>query len=157
IAAIPVCLLVFGSFSPTKSQLIIAILLIGAVGTAYTVAGGIKAVIMTDCVQICIVFGSALLGIRLLLPRIPLSLGQIIHTLSAPNSGPHGSKMLLFDFSSDTTRPFTFWTAVIGATFLNTASFGVDHDLAQRMLTAKSKWRASVALIASQFISIVVV
>src|SRR4051794_21659124 len=42
IAAIPVCLLMYGADKPTTSQLVIAIMLIGAVGTAYTVAGGIK-------------------------------------------------------------------------------------------------------------------
>src|SRR4051794_27630594 len=48
IAAIPVCLLMFGSFNPSRSQLIFAIVLVGAVGVAYTVAGGIRAVIITD-------------------------------------------------------------------------------------------------------------
>jgi Na+/proline symporter len=55
------------------------------------------------------------------------------------------------------TRPFTLWTALIGATFLNTASLGVDHDLAQRMLTTRSAWRGSVSLIVSQFVGVAVV
>src|SRR5437773_684646 len=67
IAAIPVCLLLFGSFEPSKAQLVTAIVLIGALGTAYTVAGGIKAVIWTDTIQLCIVMGTTLLTIGLLL------------------------------------------------------------------------------------------
>jgi hypothetical protein len=38
--------------SRPKGQLIAAIVIIGAVGVAYTVAGGIRAVIVTDCVQL---------------------------------------------------------------------------------------------------------
>ncbi|MGH7176224.1 MAG: sodium:solute symporter family transporter, partial [Tepidisphaeraceae bacterium] len=157
IAAIPVCLLVFGRFTPSKAELIGAIILIGAVGVAYTVAGGIKAVIITDCVQILIVIGSCVLGISLLLHKIPVPLDQIVHVLSDPASGPHGSKLKLFDFSLDPTRTFTVWTALLGATFLNTASLGVDHDLVQRMLTARSAWRGSISLIISQFVGLLVV
>lgn len=157
IAAIPVCLLVFGAFEPKRWQLIVAILVIGAVGVAYTVAGGIRAVIVTDCVQILIVIGSCALGIALLLQKIPLSLGEMWNVLGDSTSGPHGSKLKLVDPSFDTTRPFTLWTALIGATFLNTASLGVDHDLVQRMLTTRSAVKGSLSLIASQVVSFFVV
>lgn len=157
IAAIPVCLLMFGSETPTTQQFVGAIVLIGAVGVAYTVAGGIRAVIVTDCAQILIVIGSCILGIYLLLKLIPAPMGEIMRVLGERDSGPHGSKLKLIDFSMDTSRPFTLWTALIGATFLNTASLGVDHDLAQRMLTAKSALRGSISLIISQVIGLGVV
>jgi Na+/proline symporter len=41
--------------------------------------------------------------------------------------------------------------------FLNVAAFGVDHDLAQRFLVAKSAVRGGLSLIYSQFISVAVV
>lgn len=161
-AAVPVCLLLFG---PTpegqkhEGQLILAICLIGIVGTAYTIAGGIRAVIWTDTIQILIVLGAVCLSIGLLLHRIPLGFGEIWQTLADTpgkfNDG--GSKLRVFDFSLDPSHPFTFWTALIGGTFLNTAAFGVDHDLAQRMLTAKSPVRGGLSLILSQFISVFVV
>jgi Na+/proline symporter len=156
-AAIPVCLLIFGKLEPSKGQLITAIFIIGAVGVAYTVAGGIRAVIVTDCVQLLIVIGSCVLGIALLLYKIPIGVPDILHVLSDPKAGPYGSKLTLIDTSLDMTRPFTLWTALIGATFLNTASLGVDHDLAQRMLTTRSAWRGSASLIVSQFVSVTVV
>ena len=157
IAAIPVCLLVFGAFEPARWQLVVAIILIGAVGVAYTVAGGIKAVIITDCVQIIIVIGSCVLGIALLLHKIPVGVGEIMQMLADPSTGPYGSKLKFIDTSLDTARPFTLWTALIGATFLNTASLGVDHDLVQRMLTARSAWKGSVSLLVSQVIGLLVV
>jgi SSS family transporter len=159
IAAIPVCLLIFGEEQggTSKRQLVIAICIIGAVGTAYTIAGGIKAVIWTDTVQIIIVIGAAVLSIILLLQRIPLSVTEIVKLLSDPTVGPHGSKLMIFDWSWDSSRSYTIWSCLIGYTFLATASYGVDHDLAQRMLTARSAWRGGLSLIASQFISLGVI
>jgi solute:Na+ symporter, SSS family len=164
-AALPVCLLFFSEtrdghlYVATKQQLIFAICLIGAVGTAYTIAGGIRAVIWTDTIQIIIVLGAVLLSIGLLLHKIPLGLDRIWHELANTpgkfNDG--GSKLRILDFSLNPSHPFTFWTALIGGTFLNVAAFGVDHDLAQRMLTAKSPWRGGLSLILSQFISVFVV
>lgn len=156
IAAIPVCLLLFGAFEPSRFQLITAIVLIGAIGTAYTIAGGIRAVIWTDTVQIVIVFGAALLSVALLLHYIPLSIPQIIDVLAAP--GPDGhSKLRVIDWSWNATGKYTFWTALIGATFLNTAAYGVDHDLAQRMLTARSPLRGSLSLLIAQTIGMGVI
>jgi len=153
IAAIPVCLLMYGSVEPSRSELITAICVIGALGVAYTVAGGIKAVIWTDTVQIIIVCGAALLSIALLLHEIPLSLGGIYQLLSTPHSGPNGSKLLALDPTLDMSRKYSIWAVLIGATFLGTASSGTDHDVAQRMLTTKSKSKASLSLIASQFVT----
>jgi SSS family transporter len=164
-AAIPVCLIIFNKAEPgkpfetTPRQLIFAICVIGVIGTAYIIAGGIRAVIWTDAIQICITVGAVLLSIFVLLKAIPLPLSQIIHTL-LNSPGPYndsGSKLRIIDFSLNPTHKFTFWTALIGATFLNPAAYGVDQDMAQRMLTAKNSWRGGLSLIASQFLSIFVV
>jgi SSS family solute:Na+ symporter len=156
-AAIPVCLLLFGSYNPTKNQLVIAILVVGAVGISYTVAGGIRAVIWTDSMQICIVMGAVILSIFLLLHKIPLSISGIIDVLSQPTAATGASKLRLFDLSTDPAHPFTLWTALIGGTCMGIASYGVDHDMAQRMLTAKSTMRASLSLVAAQCLSVFVV
>jgi SSS family transporter len=156
-AAIPVCLLLYGTARPDKVQLIKAILIVGAVGIAYTVAGGIRAVIWTDSMQICIVMGALLLSIFILLYKIPLSLGQIVDVLRQPTAATGASKLRLFDLSTDPSHVYTLWTALIGGTYMGLASYGVDHDMAQRMLTAKSPLRASLSLIAAQCIGVVVV
>jgi solute:Na+ symporter, SSS family len=155
IAAIPLCLLMFGTFDPTRWQLIVAIALIGVIGTLYTVAGGIRAVIWTDTAQIIIVFGTLIVSIGLLLHKIPLGVGEIVNVLQQPVLGEGHSKLKLFDFAI--TGRFSIWNAIIGSTLLSTAVYGVDHDFAQRMLTAKSAWRGSVSLIVSQVIGLIVV
>jgi solute:Na+ symporter, SSS family len=157
IAAIPLCLLLFHTFNPTKPQLIEAIILIGAIGTSYTIAGGIRAVIWTDAVQIIIVAGTAILSVALLLHWIPLSFTDLIRTLGDPIANAGHSKLRIFDTSWSSGGQYTIWTALIGATFLNTAAYGVDHDLAQRMLTARSAWRGGLSLLAAQCVSICVV
>ena len=157
IAATPVCLLLFREPQPTKLKMIAAIILIGAIGIAYTTSGGIKAVIWTDSAQIVIVMGAAVLSIYLLLHRIPLTSAQIVHELGLPGTAPGGgSKLHLFETSLDPTKSFTLWTALLANTLFNVASYGVDHDLVQRMLTAKSAWRGSAALILAQVFGMVV-
>jgi Na+/proline symporter len=157
IAAIPLCLLLFHTFEPTTHQLIAAIVLIGAIGTGYTIAGGIRAVIWTDAVQIVIVAGTAGLSVLLLLHWIPLPIGDVLRILREPVSATGHSKLRLLDTSWSSGGEYTLWTALIGATFLNTAAYGVDHDLAQRMLTARSAWRGGLSLLAAQCISVCVV
>jgi SSS family transporter len=158
IAAIPVCLFVFHSANPSRGQLVIAILLIGALGIAYTVAGGIKAVIWTDTAQIIVVVGAAIMSICLLVHRIPKPVSEIIHILGAPGTGVHGhSKLLIVDTSWDMSRQFTLWVALLASMPLQLAAYGTDHDMAQRMLTAKSAWRGGASAILSQVLSIFVV
>ena len=162
-AAIPVSLLLWGFDARSADlagiprwQLVASIVLIGGIGVAYTLAGGVRAVIWTDTAQITIVAGAAAVSIYMLLDRIPVSAGEICSALSA--AGPHGaSKLRILDTSFSATGKFTLWTALIGATFLNTAAYGTDHDLAQRMLTARSPLRGSLSLIASQIIGTLVV
>lgn len=157
-AALPVCLLMFGAKEPSLRQLTFAICLISAVGTIYTTMGGVRAVVWVDVIQLAIVVGTAFMTIGLLLHRIPLNLSGIMHALANSPSRPHGpSKLHVIGFSWDPTITYTFWTAIIGGTFLNTATYGVDQDLAQRFLVTRSAFRGSMSVIASQIISIVVV
>ena len=163
-AAGPVCLLLFhGSkpgAGPTQGQQIMAILLIGVIGIAYTVSGGIRAVIWTDSAQIIIVAGAALLSICLLLHKIPLPVNQLIHELARPGTGVNGGgKLHWLDLSFnpfDLTKKYTLWVALFSTTFSGVAAYGVDHDLVQRMLTAKSAWRGSFSVVAAQVLGMIV-
>ena len=147
IAAIPLCLLMFSrrsdaNFEATRWQLVLAIALIGGVGTFYTAFGGIRTVIWIDVIQFFIVIGAAVLSIFMLLHVIPLSLPEIFKTLGDPRSGPGGhSKLFISDGSLNFSDPYTLWAAIFGSTFLSAAAYGVDQDLAQRFLVAQSVLR----------------
>jgi len=160
-ASIPLCLLLFGTqmgeAHEHRGQLILAICLIGLTGTFYTMMGGIRTIVWIDVVQFALVVGTVLLSIGVLLHKIPLSVPEIAGVLGEDGTGPSGSKLHLVDLSWDLSKPYTLWSAALGAVFLNVAAFGVDHDLAQRFLVAKSPTRGGLSLIYSQCISIVVV
>lgn len=154
-AAIPLSQLLFHVPVPSFGQLLIAILLIGAVGTFYATVGGVRAVVWVDTIQFALVMGTALLTIAILYYRIPLSFPDMLHALQNPPTG--SSKLRILDFSTDPAVPNTFWTAILGNTFLMVAAFGCDHDLAQRFLITKSAKRGAFSIIAAQFIGMAVV
>jgi SSS family transporter len=159
--AVPLCMMVYGVENPeaiSKRNMVLAILAVGFVGTFYTVFGGIKTVIWVDVIQFVLVVGAAALTIGLLLHKIPLGAGEIVRVLNDPaNTADGSSKLKLVDLSTDPRKPFTLWAALSGALLLNIAAFGVDHDLAQRFLVAKSPGRGALSVIASQFVSVAVV
>jgi SSS family solute:Na+ symporter len=163
IAAIPLCLLMFAAkgqadFQAKKWQLMVAVGLIGLIGTFYTTLGGIKTIVWIDVIQFIIVVGAALVSIGLMLHAIPLSPLGIVRLL-AHSPGPIAghSKLQMLDFSRDPNKPFTIWAALIGNVFLGVAVFGVDQDFAQRFLISKSAVKGSLSLLYSQLIGIVVV
>ena len=162
IAAMPLCLLIFArrgqtQFIATRSQLVLAVCLIGLIGTFYTTLGGIRTVVWTDVIQFFIVVGAAVLSVGILLHQIHRSPAEIYRILSAPGTGPYGqSKLHLFHFSLDPNDPFTIWAAILGNTFLTTASLGVDQDFAQRFLISKSPLKGAISIVSSQVIGMAV-
>lgn len=128
----------------------------------YTTKGGIKAVIWTDVVQACIMFGSAIAAIVFLLNQIG---GWSALTAAVPamtrldgyfvtgfettgNLGFIGVVKHIF------TGDYTIFSAVFGATMLNMAMFGTDQDMVQRMLTAETHQKAKRSLLSAAFLDI---
>ena len=153
LAAIPLVMLVRGvpGAQVTREQMVYAILAIGFVGTFYTVFGGIKTVVWVDTIQFALVAGAAVLTVWLLLAKIPAPAEEVRQTLAA------AGKLKWLDLSFDLSKPYTLWAALGGQVLVAMAAFGVDHDLAQRFLVARSPGRGALSVIASQFISVVVV
>ncbi len=153
-ASLPLCLLIWGAKAPALWQMVVAICLIGVVGTVYATVGGVRAVVWVDVIQFLIVVGTAVVSVCFLLQRNHLDLAGMVDGL---RNGPGGDKLHLWDASWDLAKPYTVWAAIFGVSFLNAAAFGVDQDLAQRFLMTKSAGKGAVSVIASQFIGIVVV
>jgi len=151
-AGIGFALILYGDTTPR--ELVMAVVLLGFVGTLYTAFGGIRAVIWTDTIQIVVVTFAAGLSVYLLLDAIPLSTPQITAVLRDANGV---DKLKLIDTRLALGPSFTLWAAVIASTFVSTSAYGVDHDLAQRMMTVKSPWRGGAALIGSTLLGIPVI
>jgi len=120
--------------------------LLAGVTCVYTLAGGVKAVVATDSVQVLIMFVGALAAGGVLLAR-----------LGAPVA-PAREAVRIFDFSARVTGATpTLWGGILGGTFITLATHGCDQDIVQRLLTAKDVRASRRALIASGILDIPVV
>jgi SSS family solute:Na+ symporter len=151
-AGIGFSLMIYGE--ATRQELIFAILLLGVVGTLYTVFGGIRAVIWTDVVQIIVMVVAALAAAIYLMKTIPLSTGEIIGELS---NSQGVNKLKVLDFSLNLSNPFTVWSGLFAMTIVSLSTHGVDQDMLQRVMTARSPWHGGLALIASMVTGIPII
>ena len=116
-AAIAFAMILYGN---TKTHdLILAVVLLGFIGTVYTAFGGIRAVIWTDTIQICVVVFAAVLSICVLLKAIPLPFGEIVAVL---RNFDGEDKLRVVDTRFEWGLPYTIWTGVIASTFLDRKS-----------------------------------
>src|SRR5208282_4332801 len=115
-------------------RLDVTILCSGLVVIAYTVSGGSDAVNVTQKYQIAVIFAGMIAAFVILLEKLPanlalpdaLSLAGGFHKLEAVN------------FSTDPRQRYTFWSGVLGATFLMLAYFGTDQSQVQRYISGAS-------------------
>ncbi len=112
------------------------ILLMGVLATAYTVMGGIEAVIWTDVVQVFVLLGGALLSVGVILTQIDGGLGGLITLGQA-----HG-KFHMFDWSWDFTTT-AVWVVVVGNFFNNLIPYTSDQAVVQRYLTTRDEQAAA--------------
>ena len=121
----------------------------------YTAFGGIKAVVWTDVIQACIMFGSLAFAIGWLLHQIPGGWQGALRYLRQPGDLSfldwHINRSISFgaNVRGILETEYTVWAAILGSTFLTMATHGTDQDMVQRMLTAKDHFRSRLALILS--------
>lgn len=125
----------------------LAVVLVMALTILYTFEGGMKAVIWTDVVQFLLYSVGSLITLALLLHRIPGGWNEIVQVAAT-----HGDKLQVLDFTHSLATKYTFWSGVIGGTFLTLASHGTDQTIVQRLLAARSKRDSGRALIVSGMI-----
>jgi SSS family transporter len=136
--------IVIGTAIGTNND-ILAIAIVTVLTLIYTFEGGMAAVIWTDVVQMIIYVGGTIVGFFTILHLVPGG-WPVIHA-AATTAG----KFQVFDFSRSLFKTYTFWSGIVGGTFLTMASHGVDQLLVQRLLAAKRERDAKKALIASGF------
>ena len=119
-----------------------------AVPTAiYTMYGGVQAVAWTDVKQMyLIVFGLVAACVALV-----LGLPDTVSIHEALKIAGTAGRLQPFNFSTDPSVRFTFWTGTLGALFLFLSYFGTDQSQVQRYLTAKSVDEARTSLFMSAY------
>ncbi len=103
----------------------------GLLVTAYTLLGGIEAVIWTDAIQSVVLTLGIIVTIGYLLWNIPNGAAQVVEVANARHKFSLGSRGL--SLTSE-----TFWLTLIYGLFINLQNFGIDQSYVQRYATAKS-------------------
>lgn len=118
-------------------------IIIGVLVIIYTVSGGTKAVNVTQRQQMAVIFIGMLIAFLLILNYLPL---DVTFTKALEIAGAHG-KMEILDFSFDFENRYTFWSGIIGGSFLALSYFGTDQSQVQRYLSGKSVKQSQMGLI----------
>jgi len=118
-------------------------IIIGVLVIIYTVSGGTKAVSVTQKQQMIVIFCGMFVAFLIILNYLPL---DITFNKAIDIAGASG-KMEILDFSFNLENRYTFWSGIIGGTFLALSYFGTDQSQVQRYLSGKSVKQMQMGLI----------
>ncbi|MFB9052442.1 sodium:solute symporter [Formosa undariae] len=118
-------------------------IIIGVLVIIYTVSGGTKAVSVTQKHQMAVIFTGMFIAFFLILSYLP----DNINFSNALQIATVNDKMDILDFSFDFENRYTFWSGIIGGTFLMLSYFGTDQSQVQRYLSGKSLREMQLGLI----------
>lgn len=108
------------------------VVLVGLASTAYTVMGGMTAVMWTDVIQFFVLYGGALLIVVTAILRTDGGAGYLW------TAGLQHGKLTLFDWTWDPRQRVTTWAILLGGTVGALAAYATDQVAIQRYLTTKS-------------------
>jgi solute:Na+ symporter, SSS family len=123
--------------------LYVTIISCGLIVIVYTVTGGSDAVTVTQKWQMAIIFAGMITAAYLLIGKLPdgltfgdtLKLAGGFHRLNAVN------------FSTDIHERYTFWSGLLGGTFLMLSYFGTDQSQVQRYISGSSLRESRLGLL----------
>ena len=125
-------------------------IIIGILVIIYTVSGGTKAVSVTQKHQMAVIFAGMFVAFYLILSYLP---EDITFTKALEIAGASG-KMDILDFSFDLDNRYTFWSGIIGGSFLALSYFGTDQSQVQRYLSGKSVKEMQLGLLFNGFLKV---
>ncbi|HZI23250.1 MAG TPA: sodium:solute symporter, partial [Gemmatimonadales bacterium] len=126
-------------------NLLWSVALMGVPTVLYTMIGGVQAVTWVDVKQIALIVFALIAVMVTLLVQLPVAPDHALALAGA------AGRLRAFDFSFDVTNDFTFWSGLIGGTFLMLSYFGTDQSQVQRYITAKSVDQARSSLLISAY------
>ena len=124
--------------------------IIGSLVIIYTVSGGTKAVSITQKQQMAVIFAGMVITFLIILNYLPQ---EISFTKALELAGANG-KLDILDFSFNLDNRYTFWSGIIGGTFLALSYFGTDQSQVQRYLSGKSVKESQMGLIMNGLLKI---
>jgi SSS family transporter len=123
------------------------VLATGLVTTAYTLVGGLRAVVWTDAMQLLVLAGGLGLTVFLVARGVDGGFAGVWARAEAAD------KLRYFNFSVALAEPYSLLGCVLGGTFLMIAQFGADQTEMQRFLSTASLRRAGYALGSSMVVA----
>jgi len=123
----------------------LSVAVIGVPAVLYTMVGGVQAVTWVDVKQMMLIVAAIVAVTITLLVQIPVSPGDALHIAGATG------RLQVFDFTPTLRNQYTFWSGLIGGTFLMLSYFGADQSQVQRYLAAKSVDEARTSLLISAY------
>lgn len=118
-------------------------IIIGFLVIIYTVSGGTKAVNVTQKQQMAVIFLGMFVAFYLIVSYLP---DGITFSKALKIAGASG-KMEVLDFSFNLDNRYTFWSGIIGGSFLALSYFGTDQSQVQRYLSGKSVREMQLGLV----------
>ena len=131
-------------------KLILTVLAIGLPTVVYTMIGGVQAVTWADVKQMVLIVTGMAVVLIVIIGQLP----EEVSFSSALQIAGAAGRLQAVDFSFDPSRTYTFWSGLLGGTFLMLAYFGCDQSQVQRYLTARSVTEGRVSLLMSAFLKI---
>ena len=122
-----------------------SVAVIGIPTVLYTMVGGVQAVTWADVKQMVLIVFALMAVVVVLLVRLPVGPDAALRIAGA------AGRLQVFDFSFDLSKTYTFWSGILGGTFLMLSYFGTDQSQVQRYLTARSVPEARSSLLMSAY------
>ncbi|MCY4675138.1 MAG: sodium:solute symporter [Bacteroidetes bacterium] len=126
-------------------DLTLSVAVIGIPTVLYTMFGGIQAVAWADVKQMVLIVFSLVAVVVVLLVKMPVNPHDALQIAGATG------RLQVFDFSFTLNETYTFWSGLLGGTFLMLSYFGTDQSQVQRYLAARSVPEARRSLLMSAY------
>ncbi|OGU76046.1 MAG: sodium:solute symporter [Ignavibacteria bacterium RBG_16_34_14] len=128
----------------------IAVFTIGGLVIIYTSIGGSNAVNKTHILQMIIITTGMVTAFFTIITLLPTDISFKDAALVAGKMG----KFNAIDFSFDLSNRYTFWSGIIGGTFLMLSYFGTDQSQVQRYLGGSSITQSRMGLLTNGIVKI---
>ncbi|MCZ7612422.1 MAG: hypothetical protein M5T52_02450 [Ignavibacteriaceae bacterium] len=131
-------------------ELNITIIITGGLVILYTTIGGTVAVNKTHLIQMIIITVGMFAAFYFLMSFLPEEVSFFDAAYLAGKMG----KFNAVDFSFDLSNRYTFWSGIIGGTFLMLSYFGTDQSQVQRYLAGSSVKQSRLALLTNGLVKV---
>lgn len=126
------------------------IILIGFLVILYTTVGGSNAVNKTHILQMVIITIGMFAAFFMIYTFLPKN----ISVIDAANIAGSMGKLNAIDFSFNLNDRYTFWSGLIGGTFLMLSYFGTDQSQVARYLAAKNITQSRMGLLVNGLVKV---